>query len=167
MRRTFTVSCFPPTSRLFFLLGPLLSGLASFSFAQTPGQAPSSSSSSSTTERTVENANPVARPRVAQIEPGGAAVTLETSEPLFQVAAALNACGYDADLDRSAPVRLKVRQELNDALAESEPARTSRDALCKYVNEHRLADHGLDIGQYVSLALYLSPAPELTPISQP
>ena len=79
------------------------------------------------------------------------------------MAAALNACGYDTDLDRSAPVRSKVRAELNDALAESESARGSRDALCKYVTEHRLNDHGLEIGQYVSLALYLSPAPELTP----
>lgn len=133
--------------------------------AQAPASSTSAGSSSSTgiTDRTLDGANPVARPRVAQIEPGGAAVTLETSEPLFQMAVALNACGYDTDLDRSAPVRLKVREELNQALADSEAARTSRDALCKYVNEHRLADHGLDIGQYVSLALYLSPAPELTP----
>ena len=138
----------------------------SVGWAVAPGAAQtgsSSSSSSSATGRSTEDANPVARPRVAQIEPGGAAVTLETSEPLFQVATALNACGYDTDLERSAPVRARVRQEVNDALAESESARASRDALCKYVNEHRLTDHGLDIGQYVSLALYLSPAPELTP----
>jgi len=105
----------------------------------------------------------VARPRAAQIEQGGAAVTLEVSEPLFQLAAALNACGYDADLDKSAPVRAEVRAEINEALAASETARTSRDALCAYITRHHMNDIGLDIGQYVSLALYLSPPPELTP----
>ena len=51
---------------------------------------------------------------MAKIERGGAAVTLETSEPLFQVAAALNACGYDADLDKSAPVRAEVRARIRE-----------------------------------------------------
>ena len=90
-------------------------------------------------------------------------MTLEVSEPLFQMAAALNACGYDADLDKSAPVRQQVRAEMNDALQASEEARVSRDALCTYITQHHLADTGLDVGQYVSLALYLSPPPELTP----
>ncbi|HSU19746.1 MAG TPA: hypothetical protein VLI45_08385, partial [Acidobacteriaceae bacterium] len=93
-------------------------------------RAQSSSSSSPAGEQAHErdDLNPASRPRAAQIEPGGAAVTLETSEPLFQMAAALNACGYDADLDRSAPVRAAVRAEMNAALAQSEAARTSRDA---------------------------------------
>lgn len=90
-------------------------------------------------------------------------MTLETSEPLFQMAAALNACGYDADLDHSAPVRAEVRADMNAALQQSEEARKSRDALCEYISQHRLTDSGLGIGQYVSLALYLSPAPDLTP----
>jgi tetratricopeptide (TPR) repeat protein len=107
--------------------------------------------------------NPTNRPQVAKIERGGAAVTLETSEPLFQVAAALNACGYDADLDKSAPVRAEVRADMNAALAASETARDSRDKLCAYISKHHLNDQGLDVGQYVSLALYLSPPPELTP----
>jgi tetratricopeptide (TPR) repeat protein len=124
----------------------------------------SSSSSAPPGQRATDNStNPTTRPRAAQIEPGGAAVTLETSEPLFQMAAALNACGYDADLDRSAPVRAEVRADMNAALQQSEDARKSRDALCDYVAQHQLADRGLAIGQYVSLALYLSPAPELTP----
>jgi tetratricopeptide (TPR) repeat protein len=123
----------------------------------------SSSSSAPPGQQAVDNPNPTARPRAAQIEPGGAAVTLETSEPLFQMAAALNACGYDADLDHSAPVRAEVRADINTALQQSEDARKSRDALCDYIAGHRLTDSGLGIGQYVSLALYLSPAPELTP----
>lgn len=127
------------------------------------GSASSSSSSAAPENRAVEAANPPARPRAAQIESGGASVTLEVSEPLFQVASALNVCGYDADLDRSAPVRAEVRQDINQALTASEAARDSRDRLCAYIAKHHLNDLGLDVGQYVSLALYLSPPPELTP----
>jgi hypothetical protein len=105
----------------------------------------------------------MARARVVRVEEGGAAVTLETSESLFDLAAALNVCGYDADLEHSAAVRTKVRAELQQALLASEPARASRDAMCQYISEHHLRDAGRDLGQYVSLALYLSPPPELTP----
>lgn len=105
----------------------------------------------------------MARPRATQIEPGGPSVTLETNEPLFQLAAALNACGYDADLDKSDPVRAKVRADMNETLASSEEARNARDKLCAYIRLHHLNDTGLDVGQYVSLAVYLSPPPELTP----
>lgn len=107
--------------------------------------------------------NPTARPRVAQIQAGGAAVTVEFSEPLFDLAAGLNACGYDADLDRSRPVRAQVRAEMQAALEGSEPARVARDGLCAYMDKHHLGDSALNVGQYVSLALYLSPPPELTP----
>lgn len=141
-----------PLGVLLVLSGPL-------------GRAQSSSSSSSPIEgsRALDQSNPVARPRVAQVEPGGAAVTLEFSEPLFEVATALNVCGYDADLERSAPVRGEVRAELNEVLGANEAARTSRDAMCTYVTQHRLQDSAQSVGQYVSLALYLSPPPELTP----
>ncbi len=130
-----------------------------------PAFAQQSSSSSSSTQRptTDDSSSSVARPRVAQIDPGGAAVTLETSEPLFQMAAALNACGYDDDLETSAAVRKQVRADINAALAASEPARDARDKLCTYITEHHLTNRGLDVGQYVSLSLYLSPPPELTP----
>jgi hypothetical protein len=125
--------------------------------------AQSSSSSAPAGQRAEDNPNPVARPRAAQIEPGGAAVTLEMSEPLFQMASALNACGYDADLDHSASVRAEVRADMNAALADSESARQSRDKLCDYIAQHQLTNTGLGVGQYVSLALYLSPPPQLTP----
>ncbi len=151
------------------LAAALLLPLTALAHAQSSSS--SSSSSSSTADQTLANRpqqqqddlNPINRPRVAQIERGGAAVTLETSEPLFQLTAALNACGYDADLDKSAPVRAHVRADINAALTESEDARASRDKLCAYIDAHHLNDTGLDIGQYVSLALYLSPPPELTP----
>jgi tetratricopeptide (TPR) repeat protein len=125
--------------------------------------AQSSSSSSAPAGSRAQDTTPLARPRAAQIEEGGAAVTLEDSEPLFDLAAALNACGYDADLDKSAPVRAKVRADMNETLQASEEARASRDALCGYITKHHANDMGIDVGQYVSLALYLSPPPELTP----
>ena len=90
-------------------------------------------------------------------------MTLEYSEPLFEVATALNVCGYDADADHSPKLRAEVRGELNEVLAGSEEARSSRDALCTYVRQHELNDGGMNVGQYVSLALYLSPPPELAP----
>jgi len=156
----------PSSSRRALLLSAalLLASISPALFAQGSSSTSSSSSSSTPEDRAIDQtANPAARPRAAQIEQGGAAVTLETSEPLFEMAAALNACGYDADLDKSAPVRAEVRNDMNTALAGSEDARTSRDALCAYVALHHLNDAGLNVGQYVSLSLYLSPPPALTP----
>jgi tetratricopeptide (TPR) repeat protein len=97
------------------------------------------------------------------VEAGGSAITLETSEPLFDLAVALNVCGYDADLAASSPVRQKVRDEINAELTTSAEARDSRDALCVYVRDHTLNDSGLNLAQYISLSLYLTPPPELTP----
>ena len=125
-------------------------------------QQPSSSSSSSSDTPSKEAPSKPA-PRIAQPEAGGSAITLETSEPLFYIAVALNTCGYDADLANSSPVRARIREEINTQVAASAAARTSRDALCSYVREHTLADGGLNLAQYISLALYLSPPPELTP----
>ena len=75
--------------------------------------------------------------------------------------ATLNMCGYDAGLDQSAPVRKQVREEIDKALANSENARTKRDAVCLYIAQHRITGGALDIAQYISLALYLTPPPEL------
>ena len=153
-----------------FVPGVVLLGLTAFLTGTALAQSSSSSSASTPTStvstpanHAADTTNPVDRPRVAQVERGGAAVTLEINEPLFQVAAALNACGYDTDLDKSAPVRAEVRADMDAALANSEAARDSRDKLCAYIAKHRLNDPGLSVGQFVSLALYLSPPPELTP----
>jgi hypothetical protein len=125
-------------------------------------QKPIPTSSSSTPDTpSAEIQKPAAR--IAQPEAGGSAITLETSEPLFYIAVALNTCGYDTDLASSSPVRQKIREEINTAVAASAAARTSRDAMCGYVREHTLTDGGLNLAQYISLALYLSPPPELTP----
>jgi tetratricopeptide (TPR) repeat protein len=132
-----------------------------------PAHAQSSSSSSSTIQQDSRSNDTRSAPttRIAQPEAGGSAITLETSEPLFYLAAALNACGYDASLDLSAPIRTTIRQEVNQALTTSAEARDARDALCTYIQQHTLADSGRNLAQYVSLAVYLKPPPELTPIA--
>ena len=138
--------------------------LAGFTVSATAQSDSSSSSSSSTPNATVSKDSKTApAPRIAQPEAGGSAITLETNEPLFDLAVALNVCGYDADLATSSPVRLKVREEVNAELASSSTARDSRDALCGYIRDHTLADSALNLAQYVSLALYLTPPPELAP----
>ncbi len=90
-------------------------------------------------------------------------MTLETSEPLFDLGVGLNACGYDADLAGSNPVRVAIREAVNEELQGSSTGRDARDALCSYIRSHALADKGLDLAQYVSLALYTLPPPALTP----
>jgi hypothetical protein len=142
--------------------GLLIVGTALAVALAADGRAQSSSTSAPAGSR-AQDTTQAPRPRAAQIEAGGAAVTLEDSEPLFDLAAALNACGYDADLDKSAAVRARVRADMNEALQASEAARNSRDALCAYITKHHTNNMGLDVGQYVSLALYLSPPPELSP----
>ncbi len=77
------------------------------------------------------------------------------------MAAALNACGYDEGLEESAPIRKRVRDEMNLALAKSEDARNKRDHLCLYIAQHRMTGGERDISQYISLALYLTPPPEM------
>ncbi len=102
-------------------------------------------------------------PRRSGVEAGGSAITLESSEPLFDLAVALNACGYDDDLAHSDPVRARVRADVESAATASPEAQASQTAICGYIRKHTLGDGGLNLAQYISLALYLTPPPELTP----
>jgi hypothetical protein len=95
------------------------------------------------------------------VDPAGPTISLVSSEPVFLMASALNACGYDEGLDESAPVRKRVRDEINQALAKSEDARAKRDKVCLYIAQHRMTGTERDVSQYISLALYLTPPPEL------
>ena len=95
------------------------------------------------------------------VDPAGPTISLVPSESVFVMAAALNACGYDEGLDQSAPVRQRVRDEINQALAKSEDARAKRDKVCLFIAQHRMTGTEKDISQYISLALYLSPPPAL------
>lgn len=130
-------------------------------YAQQPaGSSSSSSSSSSPDSRAVDTTT---GPRFAQPEAAGSSITLETSEPLFYFAVALNECGYDVGLSESNPVRAKVREELNGVLAGSAAARDARDGLCAYLRQHALSDPAKNVAQYVSLSIYITPQPEMTP----
>ncbi len=95
------------------------------------------------------------------VDPAGPTISLISSEPVFFMAAGLNACGYDEGLEESAPVRKRVRAEMDQALAESEAARAARDKLCLFVAQHRMTGTDRDIAQYISLALYLTQPPAL------
>jgi len=99
----------------------------------------------------------------ALIDPAGPDVSLETSEAMFDIGVALNACGYDHGLDQSEPVRKTVRDEINTALQTSADARDDRDKLCAFIDQHRTEDPAHNLSQYVSLALYLTSPPQLTP----
>ena len=145
--------------RRFVLLSTLCAACAT---AQNPAQTPSSSSSSSSNGTTQQQQQASsARVRAGQLEAGGSAITLESSESLFDIAAGLNACGYDADLANSNPVRSAIRTDIAAAIAESAAAHKSADNLCEYIHEHTLSNGGRSLAQYVSLSLYLGPPPQL------
>jgi len=123
--------------------------------AQSPSSSSAKQQSSSSAQAFAQEKAP------SLIDPAGPTISLISSEPVFLMAAALNACGYDEGLAESAPVRKRVRDELNLALSKSEDARAKRDKLCLYIAQHRLSGGERDIAQYISLALYLTPPPEL------
>ncbi|AXC10609.1 Tetratricopeptide repeat protein [Acidisarcina polymorpha] len=132
--------------------------LAAIGAAGQNNETPAASASSSQAPR-----QPVPPKPPALVDPAGPAISLETSEALFDVAIALNTCGYDQELESSDPLRQRIRDELNQYLQGSAEARDARDRVCTYIAGHRLADSGRDLAQYISLALYLTPPPELTP----
>jgi tetratricopeptide (TPR) repeat protein len=124
-------------------------------------QAGAQSSSSSSSIPPPSSGQLYAQERAPLIDPAGPTISLISSEPVFIMASALNTCGYDEGVDESEPVRKRVRDEINQALAKSEDARARRDALCLYVAQHRMTGTELDISQYISLSLYLTPPPEM------
>ena len=139
--------------RQFVLFLTLCAALTTQAIAQNP--------SSSSSRPAPDQQKQGARVRVGQLEAGGSAITLESSESLFDIAAGLNACGYDADLANSNPVRTAIRADMTAAIAESPASRRAANDLCLYIREHALANPGRSLAQYISLALYLGPPPEL------
>jgi hypothetical protein len=123
-------------------------------------QAQSSDSSSSRNQSS--SSQPVQQEKAPSlVDPAGPTVSLISLEPVFLMAAALNACGYDEGLDESAPVRKRVRGEIDQALSKSEDARDKRDKVCLFIAQHRMTGTERDISQYISLSLYLTPPPEM------
>jgi tetratricopeptide (TPR) repeat protein len=134
----------------------LLAALAPF---VARAQSSSSSSKSSGEGQNTSSSQGFAQEKAPSLI--GPTISLTSSEPVFLMAAALNACGYDEGLEESAPIRKRVRDEMNLALAKSEDARNKRDHLCLYIAQHRMTGGERDISQYISLALYLTPPPEM------
>lgn len=90
-------------------------------------------------------------------------ITLDTNETLFAVLTAMNACGYDVNLNGSDPQRLKIRAEVERNLRGSEEAQAALTAMCDWYVENRGRDPQHDLSQFVSLALYLQGPPHFMP----
>src|SRR5664279_168872 len=119
-------------------------------------------SSSNNSQQGSSSSNPTQQEKAPSlVDPAGPTISLVSSQPVFLMASALNSCGYDEGLDESSPVRTRVREEINKSLARSEDARKARDKMCLFIAQHRMTGTSRDVGQYISLALYLTDPPEL------
>ena len=88
--------------------------------------------------------------------------TLEVSETVFSVVAALNVCGYDQGLASSTPVRAQVRSDLVDA-SKLPGAAAAAKAMCAFYQEHRRGGASQALAPYISLALNLGDPPNFAP----
>jgi len=149
---------YSPFTRLAFVLSVAIFLLAA---SVAPPAGAQSSSSNPPAGRQSSSSQPVQEKAPSLVDPAGPTISLVSLEPVFMMAAALNTCGYDEGLEDSAPIRKRVRDEINDALAKSEDARAKRDKICLYIAQHRMTGTERDISQYISLALYLSPPPAM------
>ncbi len=92
-----------------------------------------------------------------------AKATLENSETLFSVMAAVNQCGYDQELGASDPVRAAVRADVVHAVENSPAASRAAGEMCAFYRDHQQTDPARNLAQYVSLALVLGEPPAFTP----
>lgn len=92
---------------------------------------------------------------------GGPEISLETSETMFDIGVALNACGYNDGLAISQPLRASIRSQVTEDLAESTEAAAQRDKLCAFIARHQFGSSAHNLAQYVSLGLFLTPPPDL------
>ncbi len=90
-------------------------------------------------------------------------VSLENSETIFSVLSALNACGFDSELNASVPLRAQIRDEIKQNLAASTEASDVTHSLCEFYDQHRQGDESRTIAQYVSLGLYVDGPPNFSP----
>ncbi|MGO9646582.1 MAG: hypothetical protein ACLPOO_00875 [Terriglobales bacterium] len=86
-------------------------------------------------------------------------VTLDSSETLFSVLAAINTCGYNAELVSSDPVRAQIRTEVANASQAFDQAKEETLLLCQFYHEHEQPEPSRTLAQYVSLALRLDVPP--------
>ena len=88
--------------------------------------------------------------------------SLDISETVFSVLAAVNVCGYDHELSTSSPVRMEVRSELVEASKSPEVAVAAKE-MCGFYQEHRPHSATHVVAPYVSLALNLGDPPSFAP----
>jgi len=152
------------------------------SLALTPAFAQSSSSSSTNPDAAAQNLNnAVEHERVLSDDSNGANVkqqqagrklragsavgstgtSVEPNEAVFTVVAGLNACGYDAGMNDAGPMRLQVRQAMQEEVTASADARAAKERLCSFVHAHDLGSPTKTLGQYLSLALMMQPTADL------
>ncbi len=77
------------------------------------------------------------------------------------MAAALNVCGYDEGLEDSAPLRKHIRDEYQSGACSKRRRAQQAGRALPFIAQHRMTGSERDIAQYVSLALYLTPPPDL------
>ena len=87
-------------------------------------------------------------------------VSLETSETLFTVLTAINACGYDQELSASDPLRTEIRSEVARAVENTAGAKEAIAPMCLFYRQHQAPEPAYDLSHYVSLALYLEEPPD-------
>ena len=90
-------------------------------------------------------------------------VSIGQSETLFTVLAAINNCGYDAELASSDPLRQTIRDEIGRQVEASDAAKEAAGSICSFYRDHLLSDDTHTLAQYVSLALYLDAPPAFAP----
>jgi hypothetical protein len=115
---------------------------------------PASSSSKTTGASSAPN-------QAAVVAQTAAKVKLETSETLFTVLTAINVCGFDQELELSDPIRKQVLAEVTKASQSSAEAQAASKDMCEFYHIHLQGDSAHTLAQYVSLALYLGPAPAM------
>lgn len=93
---------------------------------------------------------------LAQTQPQPQQGELDGSETLFTVLAAINAAGYDADLD--SPSTPPIRKQVREAIASKHL--DSVDALKKFFDAHRQPTPEAELSQYISFALTLDSPPD-------
>jgi tetratricopeptide (TPR) repeat protein len=87
-------------------------------------------------------------------------MSVETSQALFSVMAAINACGYDADLSQSIPLRRQIREEVLKA-AQSQEAQSALRNMCAFYADHQQDNASRTLSNYVSLGLNMADGPKL------
>jgi tetratricopeptide (TPR) repeat protein len=86
--------------------------------------------------------------------------TLDASETIFSVLAAIGNCGYEAA--SAEPVHAQVEADIAKAVAASKEAQAASAEMCAFYRDHQQPDSARDLAQYVSLALNLGEPPKFT-----